>query len=584
MNDANRYASLHYADLSTWSLVHSEGGPAKELPPHVKWLARREHDGLLGVLLTEPLDAETTQALDGRVYALAGTFALVKSVVNGFVPRGLEMLVLRGGNATDLDALAETTALDRITGLAVLDGPDRSPSLARLLARLLPTLTSLSIFDATDALVRTLPETLLARLKTIRIEGRVGRPTSIDLTHVLGGDRRATTTLDLTHLHLDTASTAAWARGDWSGLERLRVHSCTVEAAALALELAALRELRSTANYPPSPRSLDDAAVAAIALTSPRLEIVSLEGSDAGDEAAFALAEHGHPLRYLSFDKSRVGSAGAIALGASVVLDRLEFFQLDAQLSFDAAHALADSRVAAIRQNANAPYRGLATVRSWSPTPKATAEATPAPEPTIKRLAGRPLPSVPGADTSVRARSASTRAGIPHAFRWQRYEDCGSCGGHIPWDGCPAHTELVIHPIARGNAPPTPAARAWVLAHGALMTRVEELGRQMLRAMTSWGKYAGEVRVTWWLLDHEHRGHDAPPYAGPRGFDAIIDAVGRPPFATTASWAHACARARARDYPDLPDPFTPARAIADLGISIIGLDADDGLLLALRTT
>ncbi len=554
MNDAQRYARLHYADLSTWSLVHSKGEASKDLPATVKWLGRREADRLLGVLLTEPLDAESTQALDGRVYALAGTAALVKSVVSGLVPRGLEMLVLRGAHATDLDALAEAEALDRITGLAVLDGPDRSSALARLLALPLPALSSLSIFDATDALVRTLPETLLARLKTIRVEGAAGRPTRLDLTYVLGGDRRATTTLDLTHLHLDTTSLTAWARGDWSGLQRLRVHSCEVEPAPPP-ELAALRELRSTAHYPPSPRSLGDAAIAAIVRTSPRLEIVSLEGSDAGDEAAFALAEHGQHLQYLSFDKSRVGNAGAIALGASVVLDRLEFFQLDAQLSFDAAHALVDSRVAAIRQNAHAPYRGLATVQSWSPTPPANEEPTPAPEPIV-----------------------------PRAFRWQRYDECATCGGHIPWDGCPWHTELVIHPIARGPAPPTPAARAWVTAHGALMTRVEELGREVLGTMTSWGKYAGEVRVTWWLLDHEHRGHDAPPSLGPRGLDAILDAVGRPPFATTASWAHACARARARDFPDLPDPFTPARTIADLGIQILGLDAHDGLLLALRTS
>jgi hypothetical protein len=32
---------------------------------------------------------------------------------------------------------------------------------------------------------------------------------------------------------------------------------------------------------------------------------------------------------------------------------------------------------------------------------------------------------------------------------------------------------------------------------------------------------------------------------------------------------------------DRPLSFTPARAIADLGTSIIGLDDDDGLLLAL---
>jgi len=55
-------------------------------------------------------------------------------------------------------------------------------------------------------------------------------------------------------------------------------------------------------------------------------------------------------------------------------------------------------------------------------------------------------------------------------------------------------------------------------------------------------------------------------------------------FSNTASWAHACARARARNHPELPDPYTPARTIADLGISILGLDSEDGLLLALRTS
>ncbi len=90
------------------------------------------------------------------------------------------------------------------------------------------------------------------------------------------------------------------------------------------------------------------------------------------------------------------------------------------------------------------------------------------------------------------------------------------------------------------------------------------------------------MRVTWWLLDDEHRGSDLAPFDAPQGFDAIIDAVGRPPYATSASWAHACARARAREFTALPDPYTPARAIADLGASIVGLDAEDGLLIALR--
>lgn len=552
-----RYSRLHHADLSTWSLVHGKDSVWSELPASVRFLTRRR-DEQVGAFLTEPLDAETAKALHGRVYALAGHTALATSVVRGILPRGLEMLVLRALSVADLDAIAAAEALDRITALAVLDGPPRTEALGRLLARPLPALDSLSIFDATDALVGALPESLLARLETIRIEGpvRARERVLIDLTRVLGGDRRATTTLDLTQLHVDARSLAAWARGDWSALEHLRVHSCDVHEGGAVLADAcfpALRELRSTTYHPPAPRCLGDAVVAAIVRESPRLEIVSLEGSDAGDQTALALAEHGRHLQYVNLDKTRVGDAGAIALGASVVFDDLEFFELDTQLSFDAAHAMADSRFAPVRENANRPYRGLATIRSWAPKPPPP-ETTPAPEPAI-----------------------------PRAFRWQHYEECEACGGHIPWDGCPWHTKLVIHPMARGSEPPTPAARAWVAAHGALMTRVEELGRQMLETMIAWGKHGGEPRVTWWLLDHAHRGYDRPPFDGPLGLDAILDAVGRPPHATTASWAHACVRARTRDFPDVPDPYTPAREIANLGISIIGLDADDGLLLALRT-
>ncbi len=559
MSDAlyQRYCFLHYADLSTWSLVHGKESAWQEAPSSVRFLTRRR-DERVGAFLTEPLDEEAARALDGRVYALAGHGALVTSVTNGVLPRGLEMLVVRSMSVAEIDTLSTTDAIDRITALAVLDGAPRTEALARLLARPLSALTSLSIFDASEALVRSLPESLLTRLSTIRIEGPVrarGR-VSIDLARVLGGDRRRATTLELTQLHVGAESMTAWASGDWSALERLRVHSSELHEGGAALSgtrFPALRELRSTTYHPPAPRSLGDAAVAAIVSTSPRLEIVSLEGSDAGDEAAAALAKHGEHLVYVDFDKTRVGNAGAIALSHSSVLDRLEFLNLDAQLSFDAAHAMADSRFAPLRQNANGPHRGLATIHYWAPT-LPPPEATPAPPPPI-----------------------------PRAFRWQHYEECEACGGHIPWDGCPWHTNLVIHPMARGSEPPTPEARAWVAAHGALMTRVEALGREMLSTMIAWRKHAGEPRVTWWLLDHVHRGHDAAAFHGPRGLDAILDAVGRPPHATTASWAHACARARARDFPDLPDPYTPACTIADLGISILGLDPDDGLLLALRT-
>ncbi|MBN8614895.1 MAG: hypothetical protein J0L92_30125 [Deltaproteobacteria bacterium] len=548
----DRYALLHYGDLSTWSLAHTKASTSSELPPTVLFLTRRR-DGQIGVLLSEPLDEEISRDLHGRVYAVAGTTAILTSIARGSLPRGLEMLVLRDGSAADIDVLAETDVLDRLTALAVLDDGLRTQALARLFARPLRALESLSIFDASDALVRALPETLLVRLKTLRFHGSVRRPTPVDLSRVLGGDRRAARTLDLAHLTLDAASQSAWLRGDWSELEHLLLNVCELEPSDLSgLRLPALRELRSTAYFPESPHGLGDATVASLVPTSPRLEIVSLEKTRAGDASALALAEHGRALRYLNLDGTRVGNAGAIALGASVAFDRLEYFHLDARLSFDAACALTESRVPAIRHDAERPYRGLATVLTWAPTPP-PAETAPAPS-------------------------------TPHRFRWQHHEVCGACGGHIPWDGCPGHQELVIHPMTRGAEPPTPEARAWVATHGALMTQAEALGRQMLETMTAWGKHTGAPHVTWWVLDRAHRGHDRPPFEGPLGFDAIIEAVGRPPFSETASWAHACARARARNHPELPDPYTPARTIADLGISIVGLDPEDGLLLALRTS
>jgi hypothetical protein len=548
----DRYALLHYGDLSTWSLVHTKASTSSALPPSVLFLTRRR-DGQTGVLLTEPLDEETSRVLHGRVYAVAGTAAILTSIARGSLPRGLEMLVLRDGSAADVDALAETDVLDRVTGLAVLDDGARTAALARLFARPLHALESLSIFDASDALVRALPETLLVRLKTLRLHGSVRRPTPVDLSRVLGGDRRAARTLDLAHVSIDAASQNAWMRGDWSGLEHLLFNVCEVEPKGrLDLRLPALRELRSTAYFPESPHGLGDAAVASLMPTSPRLEIVSLEKTRAGDASAVALAEHGRALRYLNLDGTRVGNAGAIALAASVVFDRLEYFHLDARLSFDAACALTESHVSAIREDAERPHRGLATVLTWAPTPPPD-ESAPAPS-------------------------------TLHRFRWQHHEVCGACGGRIPWDGCPGHVEPVVHPMTRGAEPPTPAARAWVATHGALMTEVEALGRQMLDTMTTWGKHTGAQHVTWWVLDRAHGGHDRPPFEGPRGFEAIVEAVGRPPFSNTASWAHACARARARNHPELPDPYTPARTIADLGISILALDPEDGLLLALRTS
>lgn len=85
--------------------------------------------------------------------------------------------------------------------------------------------------------------------------------------------------------------------------------------------------------------------------------------------------------------------------------------------------------------------------------------------------------------------------------------------------------------------------------------------------------------MTWWVLDDKHRGCDHDPFKAPVAFRELIAAVGAPELSDTAVWAHACARARARDFPELPDPFTPARAIADLGVMILGLTEEDGLLL-----
>lgn len=547
-----RYLELSQPDLEASALLFTRPSSAEQLPSAAGYLTRRR-DGRYGVHVRDPLDPATRSALDGRVFALSGADALVECARSGQLPRGLDTLALRAAGAAAIERLAGCPALDAITSLVLLDGDDRSEALARLLASPLGSLRSLAIFDASRALLSSLPESLLARLEALRIDAPVSRgaPPVFDLAHVLSGDRRSLTTLELTRVSLDGDALAAWARGDWSRLERLRLRQCTVQDGALG-PFSALRELRSTAYDWSGPSGLDDRALVPILERSPLLEIVDLEQSAAGDLAARALAEHGRNVRFLNLDKSRVRSDGALALGRSTVFAQLEFFQLDATLSFDAAHALADSTSAAIAADARREYRGLRSIASWRPTP-------PPPE--------RGPPVAPPRE---------------RAFRWQRYEECPDCGGHVPWDGCPWHQPLVIHPVERGAEPPIAWAREWAAARSGWMSRVEQRGVEMLEVLRAWGKHEGPVRVTWWVLDREHRGCARGVLDGPLAMDAIIDAVGRPPYASTPAWAHACARAREQRFRSLPDPYTPARAIGDLGATIAALDPQDGLLLELR--
>jgi hypothetical protein len=552
-----RYLELSHPELEAYSLLYTEPSRAEALPSNVGYL-RQRRDGRYGVYVGVPLDAATARALDERVFALSGHDALVDSVRDGQLPHGVDTLALRATGPAAIDRLADSAPLDAITSLVLLDddndggGGGRSEALARLLARPLPALRSLSIFGATNTLVRSLTESLLGRLETLAIHAPVSRGAlcAFDLERVLSGDRRSLTTFELTRVPLGASAIAAWTRGDWSRLERLRLRQCTVEGASLG-PFPALRELRSTAYDWSGPAGLGDSALVSIIERSPLLEIVDLEQSAAGDLAALALAEHGRNLLFLNLDKSRVGSPGALALARSTVFERLEFFQLDAGLSFDAAYALTDSATPAIRADAKRDFRGLKKIATWRPTPPPAGSAAVEPPPV-------------------------------RAFRWQRHEECPDCGGHIPWDGCPWHQPLVIHPVERGAEPPTERAREWVAARCAWMNRVEQLGRQMLEVLRAWGKYDGAVRVTWWVLDRVHRGCSRGELEAALGMDAIIDAVGRPSFADSPSWAHACARAREQRFPSLPDPYGPARAIADLGASIAALDPEDGLLIELR--
>lgn len=547
-----RYLELSQPDLEAYSLLYANPGPAESLPSSVGVLTGRR-DGRYSVFVGAPLDRATCRALDDRVFALCGADALVDVMLGGDVPRGLDTLVLRAAAPAAIERLAESAALDAIRTLVLLDGEGRSDALAQLLARPWPELRSLSIFDASNTLLARIPEPLLGSLETLRIHGPISRrpPQRYDLEHVLSGDRRSLCALELARVALDASAIEAWARGEWPRLEQLRLRQCVVEATSLP-PFAALRELRSTAYDWSGPSGLADRALVSLIETSPALEIVDLEQSAAGDLAAAALAEHGRNLRFLNLDKSRVSSAGALALGRSTVFAQLEFFQLDAQLSLDAAYALAESVTPAIRADAGRRYRGVDKIATWRPT-------TPPPD-----------------------RAARIERSTARAYRWQHYEECPDCGGHIPWDGCPWHQPLVIHPVERGGEPPTKAARAWAEERAAWMSRIEQLGCEMLEVLRAWGRYEGPVRVTWWVLDRAHRGCARGELDAALGMDAIIDAVGRPPYSRSPSWAHACARARAQRFASIPDPYSPARAIGELGATIAALDPEDGLLIELR--
>ncbi len=546
--------------LRDWVLTMGPGSASVQLPDGVQFLHRGE-DERTGVLLTADLGTDAGTALfdGGRVFAVAGGEPLVRWLPRDRWPDGLTTIALRDVAPEVLAELVDAPVLAHVRSLCVRDAPARSAVLARLLASAWASLESLAIYDATPLTVASIPRELLGRLGTLRIVGAYGEPTSIELS-ALGGPHLGE--LELAQLALSSPTLEALADSDWSGLHRLLIGSCALERGGEALASArfpALRELVSTGFAWDRPRSLGDAAVAGIVSRSPRLERAILTHSDAGDAAAIAAATHGASMRVVDLDRTRVGDAGIVALGRSTVLVGLEHFAFDQPLSFDAAYALADSSSRAMRDEARRPYRGLYTLFSWRP------RARPPSAPT-----DGPWPLSP----------------VQRRFKWQRHEDCSLCGGSgtTGADGrCPWHSETVVFPVERGDEPPTDAARAWIASSGERVTAIEQHGVDMLAALSAWGRWRGEPRVTWWVLDRIHRGCDQDPMKAPPSFRDIIEAVGAPEMSDRGVWAHACARARARDYPQLPDPFTPARAIADLGTSIIGLDEADGIVLALRT-
>jgi hypothetical protein len=492
------------------------------------------------------------------VYAVAGGGPLVDWLLRDRWPAGLTTVALRKMTASALEPLVDAPVLGRVRALVVLDGSARTKVLGRLLASPMRSLESLAIFDATPQTIAVLTQLpVVAKLRLLRVVGPTGNHRPGQLAPLLGGDRRNLEALDLENVALDGEACAALAGGDWSGLRSLRIDDCSVPDGGVALvhsALGGLHELEVTRRDHHAPRVLGDAALAALVARSPALRIADLAGSGAGDATAIALATHGACLEKIDLYRTAVGDAGATALGQSKVLGRLRGLTIDAELGFDAAYALADSPVPAVAQAGRREHRGVYSLRYWRP-------ATPKPGPP------GPWPV----------------AEIQRQFRWQWYDDCELCGGteRAPDGWCANHRETVVHPVEHGDRPPTPEACAWIAGLGELVIAVERHAAAMLAALAAWGRWRGEPRVTWWVLDGIHRGCDHKQFTAPADFKALIAAVGSPELGETGAWAHACARARARDFPHLPDPFTPARAIGDLGVMILGLEEEDGLILRL---
>lgn len=544
--------------LSAWALAMDQGCRSAEVPAGVRFVGRE--GGQLAVELKRDLsDADEAALFAGeRVYAVAGGAPLVRWLLRGRWPAGLTTVALRKMPAEDLAALIDAPALGRMRALIVRDSPARRKVLARLLAGGLGSLDSLAIFDVTQATIDALAGLpFVAKLRTLRLIGPSGKYRPGQLAPLFGGDRRHLEVLDLEDLQIDDDACAALAGGDWSGLRHLRIDDCSAPDAGDTLvgaSLGGLDQLHITRRDRNSPRSFGDAAIAAIVARSPGLRIASLAGSGAGDATAIALATHGACLEEVDLDRTRVGDAGATALGTTAALAGLRSLLLDATLGFDAAHALADSASPAVARAGRREHRAVHALRYWRPTPPQAGPPGPWPEPTLARR-----------------------------FRWQLHDDCETCGGteRCPDGWCPYHRETEVHPMAYGDRPPTPEACAWIAGLGDLVFAVERHAAALFSALVAWGRWCGEPRVTWWVLDAIHRGYTHGPFKAPESFHGMIAAVGSPELSDTGAWAHACARARARDFPDLPDPFTPARAIGELGVVILGLEDEDGLILRL---
>lgn len=248
-----------------------------------------------------------------------------------------------------------------------------------------------------------------------------------------------------------------------------------------------------------------------VAANASALEILALDGTQVGDDAASAVAASVamRGLRKLRLRDTRVGDHGVRSLVASPHLARLDELTVPRGLGFDAVCGLLEA------SNLHLIAAGRSAIQHM----RSPGDLTP--DPAIRERAVALVRSAADAATAWRALGAAglvpeLRADVDRWFVWQREKYCDDCHGtgRTLEGPCPRHEPDEIGPIERNRLPPATAMPA-IVAVAPVLTAAEAHAIVLIERLRSWG-LGSAAAVRWRLWDE--RSHGVPPARRVGGF------------------------------------------------------------------